>query len=223
MNTISYTNLAKMCAFVEERALTRQSDRTAQLRREADAAGNTQSSAAQADLLALLVRLTHSSSVIAIGTGAVIESERIVDALGGRGQLTAVDSSPEGIAAVRRLFNTLDEDTQTTLRAVNASADVFLERLNAGAYQLIVVSGDPANYAPAFAQAPRLLDDGGMIVFTDVMAMEGTDTNGGMLNPADRSAKAVAMRELLDTVESDERFDATLTPVGTGMLLALRR
>ncbi|MDN6769018.1 MAG: hypothetical protein L0L45_04140 [Bifidobacterium mongoliense] len=133
MNTISYTNLAKMCAFVEERALTHQSDRTAQLRREADAAGNTQSSAAQADLLALLVRLTHSSSVIAIGTGAVIESERIVDALGGRGQLTAVDSSPEGIAAVRRLFNTLDEDTQTTLRAVNASADVFLERLNAGA------------------------------------------------------------------------------------------
>ncbi|MDN6554492.1 MAG: methyltransferase, partial [Bifidobacterium mongoliense] len=76
MNTISYTNLAKMCAFVEERALTRQSDRTAQLRREAEAAGNTQSSAAQADLLALLVRLTHSSSVLAIGTGAVIESER---------------------------------------------------------------------------------------------------------------------------------------------------
>ena len=48
-----------------------------------------------------------------------------------------------------------------------------------------------------------------MIVFTDVLALE--DGQGGVINPADRSDKAIAMRELLTTVEDDEGFESTLT------------
>ena len=76
--------------------------------------------------------------------------------------------------------------------------------------------------AAAFEQAPRLLGEHGMIVFTDVMALEGPESNGGVLNPADRSDKAVAMRTMLDEVQSDERFISTFVPVGTGMLIAIK-
>ena len=31
------------------------------------------------------------------------------------------------------------------------------------------------------------------------------------------------MRELLDAVQSDERFRSTLTPSGTGLLIAVKR
>lgn len=223
MDKVSYTNLAKMWEFVERRALAHRSQRAKAVGDHAQTAGIPQGSAAQAELLNLLVRLTHTTSVIALGTGSVIETEQLVDGLNGRGQLTAVDSSSQGIALIRALFTDLDEHTDTTLRAVKASADVFLPRLNAKAYQLIVASGDASNYAASFHEAPRLLEDSGIIVFTDVMAMESAQADGGVLNPADRSDKAVAMRELLDAVESDERFDSTLVSCGTGMLLAMKR
>jgi len=111
-----------------------------------------------------------------------------------------------GIALIRKLFNRLSDDTETTLRAVNASAGVFLPRLNAENYDLIVVAGDSENYAAAFAQAPRLLKPHAAIVFTDVLAFDSATSAGGVLNPANRDAKSIAMRELLETVESDERF-----------------
>lgn len=43
------------------------------------------------------------------------------------------------------------------------------------------------------------------------------------INPADRSDKAIAMRELLTTVEDDEGFESTLTPDGTGLLIAYKK
>ena len=104
---------------------------------------------------------------------------------------------------------------------MNAPASVFLPRLNANDYDLIVVAGDAENYAATFAQASRLLRVHGVIVFTDVLALE--DGQGGMINLADRSDKAIAMRELLTTVEDDEGFESMLTPDGTGLLIAYKK
>ena len=180
-------------------------------------------SAAQAELLRVLVHMIGASSVIAVGTGSVVETLQLVNGLENGGQLTAVDSSSQGIALIRTLFNHLSDEIQTTLRAVNAPAGVFLPRLNAETYDLIVVAGDPGNYDASFEQAPRLLKSHGVIVFTDMLAFESAESAGGVLNPANRDAKSVAMRALLETVESDERFVTTLTPTGTGLLVAVKR
>ncbi|RBP98139.1 methyltransferase [Bifidobacterium aemilianum] len=252
MNKNSYSNLAKAWDFVENTVLEGQSQDMTRLRMEAQEAGLHQGSAAQADFLKMLVALTCSTSIIAIGTGSLVETLALIDGLdrvyaGGQtgsytpgpasdpkeapgphsdhsgGQLTAVDSSAQGIEAIRRLFTNLSDHSRTTLRAVNAPASVFLPRLNAGVYQMIVVAGEAGNYQAAFDQASRLLSDHGLIVLTDMLAMEGPDAQGGLVNPADRSDKAVAMRTLLDDLVSDEGFDTSLIPVGTGLLLAQKR
>ena len=220
MDRTSYTNLAKSWEYVEDHAFSRQSAELNAIRTAAEEAGIPQGSAAQAELLRMLVRMLDASSVIAIGTGSVVQ---LINGLDNAGQLTAVDSSTQGIALIRKLFNRLSDDTETTLRAVNASAGVFLPRLNAENYDLIVVAGDPENYAAAFAQAPRLLKPHAAIVFTDVLAFDSATSAGGVLNPANRDAKSIAMRELLETVESDERFVTALTPTGTGLLVAVKK
>ena len=176
---------------------------------------------AQARLLGMLVRITGAASVIAVGTGSLVETLQLAHALDNKGLLTAVDSTAQGIALIRKAFAELQDETDTTLRAVNAPASVFLPRLNANDYDLIVVAGDAENYAATFAQASRLLRVHGVIVFTDVLALE--DGQGGVINPADRSDKAIAMRELLTTVEDDEGFESTLTPDGTGLLIAYKK
>ena len=97
---------------------------------------------------------------------------QLAHALDNKGLLTAVDSTAQGIALIRKAFAELQDETDTTLRAVNAPASVFLPRLNANDYDLIVVAGDAENYAATFAQASRLLRVHGVIVFTDVLALE---------------------------------------------------
>ena len=221
MDRTSYTNLAKSWEYVEDHAFSRQSAELNAIRTAAEEAGIPQGSAAQAELLRMLVRMLDASSVIAIGTGSVVETMQLINGLDNAGQLTAVDSSTQGIALIRKAFAELQDETDTTLRAVNAPASVFLPRLNANDYDLIVVAGDAENYAATFAQASRLLRAHGVIVFTDVLALE--DGQGGMINPADRSDKAIAMRELLTTVEDDEGFESTLTPDGTGLLIAYKK
>ena len=222
MDKTSYTNLSRAWEFAEDHAFSRQSPRIAAAREMAHKAGFPQGPAGQAELLSLLVRMTAASSVIMVGTGSVVETLQLAAGLDGAGQLTAVDSSAQGIALVRGLFSTMADQTTARLRAVNAPAQVFLPRLNAGDYDLIAVAGDSDNYAATFEQAPRLLRTHGVVAFTDVFALEDAAANGGTLNPADRSRKAVAMRELVPLVEADERFVTTLTPTGTGMLFAVK-
>lgn len=223
MDHTTYENLAKAWDYVEEHAAARQSNELKELRIAAQEAGMPQSAAMQAALLAVLVRLTNARSVIAVGTGSLVETLELVRGLDGEGQLTAVDSSAEGIALIRKSFDRIQDETDTTLRAVNATAGTFLPRLNANVYDLIVVAGDASNYASSFEQASRLLRPRGAIVFTDMLALEHDDANSGVVNPADRSPKATAMRELLETVESDEGFDTALTSTGTGLLVAVKR
>lgn len=141
MNKTSYTNLAKVWQFVEDRAFSRQSPDLNEVRTAVEREGIPQGSAAQAELLSLLVHVLDASSIIAIGTASVVETLQLIDGLEGRGQLTAVDSSTEGIALIRKLFAGLSDRTQTTLRAVSAPVGTYLPRLNAGDYDLIVVAG----------------------------------------------------------------------------------
>ncbi|KAB8289249.1 methyltransferase [Bifidobacterium ramosum] len=223
MDKTSYTNLAKAWEYAEDHAFSRQASFLNVMRRQAEEAGFPQGSAAQAELLATLVQLTGATSVIAVGTGSLVETLQLVSGLRNAGQLTAVDSSAQGIGLIRGAFAKLSDYTATKLRAVNAPAGTFLPRLNGDDYDLIVVAGDADNYAATFDQAPRLLRGHGAVVFTDVLALETAGANGGVLNPADRGDKAVAMREFIDVVESDERFDSTLTPSGTGLLVAVKR
>ena len=79
---------------------------------------------------------------------------------------------------IRSLLRELADSTQASLRAVSAPVKVFLPRLNAADYHLIVVAGDVDNYRATYEQAPRLLNKGGIIAFTDILALAGQTADG---------------------------------------------
>ncbi|MCH4160482.1 MAG: methyltransferase [Bifidobacterium sp.] len=219
MNKTSYTNLSKAWEFTESYALDEQRAYLQEVRSKVEAQGHEQGSAAQARFLRMLVGLTNARSVILVGTAAAVETIEIIDAMHGSGQLTVVDSSSDGAAVIRSIFNDLDNVSDTRMRVVNATAGVFLPRLNADDYDLIVVTGDASNYTATYQQSSRLLKQGGATVFTDMMGFAAPDSSGGLLNPVDREPKTLELRSLLNLVENDEHTESALIPVGTGMLL----
>ncbi|SCC79259.1 O-methyltransferase [Bifidobacterium commune] len=214
MDKPSYTNMAKVWQYAEAHASELESETLRKARTDAEEAGLPQGSAAQAQLLNFITHTLNATSIINVGTGALIDTMQLVEGLHGAGQLTAVDSSARGITMIRNFFAEISDtaDNKTTLRAVNTSPAVFLPRLNAGTYDLIVVSGVTSNYAPSFEQAANLLKTGGRIIFTDMLGVASQDSD-----------KPNAMNTLLTDVEEDERFEQVLTPTGTGMLIAAKR
>lgn len=222
MDRNAYTNQAKAWEYAERRAAAHCPKAAQDARHAAEQAGVPVGSAAQDAFLAMLVRLTGASSVIAVGTRSLTETMALVEGLDGAGHLTVVDSSAQGVDLVRRTFAS-QADTATTLRAVHAQAADFLPRLNGEDYDLIVVAGDGASYRPVLDQASRLLRNHGALVMLDVLAFADRNAKGGVTNPADRSDKAVAMRVLLDALDEATDFETTLIPVGTGLLIARKR
>ena len=220
MDKRTYDNHAKAWVCIEDHEAAREPQRVRDARDRARRADLTPCAASEGFLLCAFAHMTKASSVIIVGTGALVETAQLIDGLAGTGKLTAVDPSAVGSAAIRAFFSDIDDTTRTTLRAVNASPAVFLERLNGNDYDLIVVCGAASNYMPVLAQAPRLLRKGGAVVFTDALAMHAPHAKGGLTNPADRGEKAVLMRTLLEQVEDDERFMSAMTPAGDGLLIA---
>lgn len=222
MNKNDYTNHAKAWQYVEQQASSHESEVLRQSRKTAQEAGLSTCTPAEAQVLNVLTRMMNDASIIMIGTGALVETAQLADGLRNTGKLTVVDSSAAGIDMVKELFNYLQEETPTTLRAVNAKPEVFLQRLNGDTYDLMVVNGDAGNYRPAYEQASRLLKKGGVLLLMDALCMESPDSKGGLPNAADRSPKTVMMRELLKPIQEDEAFTSTLTPVGNGLLIAVK-
>ena len=97
MDRTSYTNLAKAWEFVEDHAFSRQSVELNAVRTRAEETGIAQGSAAQAELLRVLVHMIGASSVIAVGTGSVVETLQLVNGLENGGQLTASIPPPKAL------------------------------------------------------------------------------------------------------------------------------
>ncbi|RSX51429.1 O-methyltransferase [Bifidobacterium callimiconis] len=236
MSGRDYSKLANGWEFIEDTAYDNESDLLHELRRQALEAGFEQGSAAQARFMAIQVRQTRARSVIILGTGALVETVHLIGALNALpddvpGQLTAVDSSAQGTTLIRRAFARMQDHTHVKLRVVNAKADVFLPRLNPGDYDMVIVTGDEQNYSGAFDHADRLLRRDGVLMLCDALALRGAIDTSDAGSPATASATAssdangrmMRMCQLIDDAFDDERFDSALIPVGTGMILSIKR
>lgn len=219
MNNTDFENTAKAWEFIEKESLSLENDILKETRRRGADAGFPQGSAAQARFLSFEASSVKATSIILVGTGCLVEAERLIESLNGTGILTVVDSTSKGADIIRATFNRVQDNVKTKLRVVNAAAGDYMSKLNADDYDVLVVAGDAENYQPVYESAAKLLRQGGLLMLTDALAMH-RNPNGGLTNPADRSAKAIALRTTLDALRDDEQFATSLIPVGTGIALA---
>lgn len=222
MNNSDFENTAKAWQYIEKEALSTESASYQKTRRRGADAGLPQASAAQAQFLSFQVRCLRAQSIIFIGTGNLVEVDRLIEALHGEGILTVVDSTAKGADIIRNSISKSENPVTTKVRVVNTEVSDYLSKLNPEDYDLMIIAGEAGNYSPALESAQRLLKTGGVLVLLDALALY-RNPNGGLTNPADRSDKAVALRTVLDTLHQDTAFESSLIPVGTGLALALKR
>ncbi|GAB2966431.1 hypothetical protein GCM10027212_00170 [Actinotalea caeni] len=151
-----------------------------------------------------------------MGTGTGVSGLWLLEGMADDGVLTTIDVEVEHQRAAKEAFAAAGVRSTRT-RTISGRALDVLPRLADGAYDLVLVDGDPAEAADCADQAIRMLRTGGVLVVNEAL------WHDRVADPARRDEDTVAMRELGRRVRDDERLLPALLPVGGGLLTAVRR
>ncbi|WP_315807879.1 class I SAM-dependent methyltransferase [Pseudomonas sp. C9-3] len=173
----------------------------------------------QGQFLALLVGLTGAKRILEIGTFTGYSALCMAEALPEGGHILCCDLPGEYNDIARSYWHDAGVDSRIELRLGPALAT--LEALVAGdqhgAFDLVFIDADKANYLTYLEHALALLRVGGLAVFDNVL------WSGRVLEANPESADTRAIQQLNLALKLDERVDYSLVPIGDGMSLCRKR
>jgi predicted O-methyltransferase YrrM len=167
-------------------------------------------------LLRLLAATSGAHSVAEVGTGTGVSGVWLLEGMVEDGILTSIDVEAEYQRAARESFVMAGVKPARTRLIAGRALDV-LPRLADGAYDLVLVDGDPAEAGAVVEQAWRMLKPGGVLVVNNALG------GGKVADPARRDELTVAVRELGKQVRDLADAVPALLPAGEGVLVAVKR
>ena len=166
--------------------------------------------------LTFLTATVGARNVVEIGTGTGVSGLHLLAGMRPDGVLTSIDVEAEHQRAAKEYF-TAAGIAPGRARLINGRASDVFPRLTDGAYDVVLLDGDRAEYPEQLPQAIRLLRAGG------VLAIAGALHGDKVADPTQRDAATVAVRESVRAVRDDERLVTVMLPLGDGLLAALKR
>ena len=200
-----------------QRLFAREDGPLRRTRERADAAGmpRIQLAPATARALQLLVRAAGVRRAVEVGTLAGYSAIWIARALPRDGELVTLEIDPGHAAVARRSLEDAGVADRVEVR-VGDAAELLAGLGPDRTFDLVFVDADKERYARYFEDAARLLRPGGLFVADNAFWKGRVADPGG-----DRLA--ALLDRLNRTVAADPRFEATVLPVGDGLLVAVRR
>jgi len=166
--------------------------------------------------LRVLAAALQARAVVEVGTGAGTSGLWLLGGMPPDGILTTIDVEAEHQRAAREAFAEAGVPHQRT-RVITGRALDVLARMTDGAYDLVFVDAEKAEYPAYVAAARRLLRPGG------VLAVDNMLWHDKVADPAARDEVTRSLRDLGKALREDEGLHTTLLPVGDGLLLAVKR
>jgi predicted O-methyltransferase YrrM len=193
-----------------------ESEVAAEARQNAGPVGVTPVGRGAASALTFVATVIQARAVVEIGTGSGVSGLALFAGMQPGGVLTSVDIESEHQALARRSFLQSGIPSQR-FRLINGAALNVLPRLSDGAYDLVFIDGDKLEYPQYVEQALRLLRHGG------VMAIDDSLLQDRVVDESNTEEETTAIREALALIADNEDLVSTLLPVGSGLLLAVKR
>jgi predicted O-methyltransferase YrrM len=185
-------------------------------RAKAEELGCTPIGRGGASALTYIAALVDAKAVVEVGTGAGISGHALLRGMRPDGVLTSVDVEAENQRVARATFTAAGFSPSRT-RLITGRALEVLPRLTDGAYDIVFIDGDKAEYSAYLEQAVRLLRAGGTVVFDNAL------WHNKVADPAQRDSLTIELRSLVNALRDDVRFTTTLLPVGDGLLAGVLR
>lgn len=200
-----------------QRVSLRETPLLARLRAETQALPNARWQVApeQGQLLALLATLGGARQAIEVGTFTGYSALCLAGALPQDGRLLCCDLPGDYHDIARRYWREAGVQARIELR-LGPALDT-LATLPDGAFDLIFIDADKANYPAYLEHGLRLLRQGGLLLF------DNTLWSGRVLQVEPDSADTRAIQALNLALRDDQRVDLSLLPLGDGLTLCRKR
>ena len=193
-----------------------ESEQAAHARDKAEQLGVAPIGRGSATALTFLAKVVQARTVVEVGTGSGVSGLALFAGMQPDGVLTSVDIEPEHQQAARQAFLAVGIPTQR-FRLISGPALSVLPRLSDGAYDMVFVDADKAEYAEYIDESLRLLRRGGVLAVDNALWHDRTADGSNI------DAETEAIRNALDAVKDNEDLVASLLPVGDGLLVAVKR
>ncbi|MTE22881.1 O-methyltransferase [Microbacterium sp. ZXX196] len=201
-------NDSAIARFVREAVI--EPDHIARARQHALELGAAPVSPAVGAQCAVIAAASGASAIIEVGTGAGVSGLWLLHGAPSA-VLTTIDKEPEHLAAARDAFSFAGVPAARARTISGRSADV-LPRMNEGAYDIVLVDGDPATVMDDVAHALRLARAGGTVLVPRALA------GGRVADPVARDAHTADMRALIAETLGATGVIAALSPAAEGLL-----
>ncbi len=166
--------------------------------------------------LRFLATAIGARSVVEIGTGCGVSGIWLLRGMRPGSVLTSVDIEPQHHRMARDAFAAAGF-ASSRYRLITGRALEVLPRLADGAYDLVFCDADTREYPEYLVAATRLLRQGGIMAFDNVLwADQRAPSPRGDLG-------AAAIGEVRDHIRSDDTLVPLLLPVGGGLLAAVNQ
>jgi predicted O-methyltransferase YrrM len=173
----------------------------------------------QGQFMQLLTRLTGARRYIEVGTFTGYSALAVALAMPADGRAVCCDVNAEWTAIGRRFWQEAGVAAKIDLRL--APGTETLEKLRAaggdGSYDLAFIDADKANYVAYYEHCVGLVRANGVILVDNVL------WGGKVADPAVETEDTRAIRALNTRVAQDPRVEASLLPIGDGLLMARKR
>ena len=166
--------------------------------------------------LRMLAAASRAMSVCEIGTGAGSSGLWLLEGMPEGGVLTTIDLEAEHQLAAKEAFAAAGVPHQRT-RVITGRALEVLPRMTDGAYDLVLIDADKAEYPAYTEHAIRLLRSGGVLVLDNML------WGDRVADPASRDEKTVTLRDLGKHLRDRDDLVCALLPVGDGLLVAVKK
>ena len=158
------------------------------------------------------VNLLNAKSVVEIGTGSGVGGLWLLSGMPSDAVLTTIDSELEHSKIAKTIFDEADI-APTRYRIITGKLIEVIGKLADNSYDLIVIR--PAlDLFDMVHESYRLLKSGGLLVIDQALS------GGKVADPTQRDPESIARRDAIKVVKEDERWAASLIPIGAGVLVA---
>ncbi len=199
-----------------QRLFAREDDALRRARLRADEAGmpTIQLPPSTARAVQVLLRAVGARRVVEVGTLAGYSAIWMARALPDDGRLVTIEVDPGHAAVAQRSLTDAGVDDRVRIHRGDA-ADVLGGLGPAGTFDAVFLDADKERYSVYLEEAARLLRRGGLLLADNAL------WSGRVLDPGS-DAIADALNRFNEAVSSDPRFEATILPVGDGLMVGVR-
>jgi predicted O-methyltransferase YrrM len=186
-----------------------------QARKNGAEVGAIDPSTGSAGFISTIAHMIHAKSIVEIGTGSGVGALWLFAGTDKESAITSIDPIRENSLGAKSIVEEAGY-SQQRLRCITGAPIDVVNKLADANYDLVVIRV-ASDLVDLVQESFRLLKSEGTLIIDN--ALDG----GKVADPTQRDPESISRRDAVKSIKEDDRWSSTISPIGGGILLAVKK